>query len=197
VTPTDDPPGDGRTRDRTERREADDLNRPVESTATTERGGAGVRRGTDGNAANARPGRELLLVLALGLVPWTVVVYTGGVDLLFPWGLVNTDPWQLTDLPSYLTVYTAGFQSLPARLQAWPVATGVHALAVGSALLTAADRCHLDGVEDRRLTAGLLVLAALVHLQVTLGLDRVGERSLPVGALLAFGVAWIVYPRSA
>ena len=130
-------------------------------------------------------------MLAVGLVPWTVVVHSTGVDLLFAWGLVDSNPWHLTDLLSYLTVYTAGFQSLPARLQAWPVATGVYALAVASAALpVVTDR------DDPRLTAGLLVLAGVVHLRVTVGLGRVGERSFPVGALLVLGVAWLVSRRS-
>jgi uncharacterized protein (TIGR04206 family) len=130
-------------------------------------------------------------VAALGVLPWTVVVYAGGVDLLFPWGLVNSNPWHLTDLPAYLTVYTRGFRSLPPRLQAWPLATGLYLLAVGGGVLSVSR----PEWGDARVTAGLLALAGAVHLQATLGLARIGERSLPVGAVLAFGVAWWVYAR--
>jgi len=168
----------------------------ADSQASTAPDGSDAGRATETDSgAVPRPAGErlrwkLVAVLALGLLPWTVVLHPAGVDLLFLWGLVNSNPWHLTDLFTYLTVYTAGFRSLPARLQAWPVATGLYALAVASATLSVvADR------DDPRLTAGLLVLAGLVHLQVTVGLDRVGERSLPVGAVLAFGVAWIVHTR--
>lgn len=138
-------------------------------------------------AVHAR--RSLVAVLAVGVVPWTVVWNGGGdFDLLFPWGLVNSSPWHLTDLIAYLTTYTAGFESLPPRLQAWPTATGVYLLAVGSAALAAPS-----GRGDPRLTAGLLALSGLVHLRVTLGLSRIGTRPVPVGAVLALGVALWVY----
>ncbi len=156
-------------------------------------GGRPSRPDADDPLAPARDGspagrRSLLAVLGLSVVPWTVVGYgAGDVDLLFLWGLVNSNPWQVTDVVAYLTVYTAGFESLPPRLRAWPVSSGLYLLAVASATVTAAsDR------GDPRLTAGLVALSALVHLRVTAGLSRVGERPLPVGVVLALVVAaWV------
>ncbi len=135
--------------------------------------------------------RSLWAVLSLVAIPWTVVFYPAGVDLLFPWGLVNSDPWHLTSLWSFLTVHTAGVGSLPPRLRAWPVAALLLALGVGAASLSAWRPAR----GDARVTAGCLALAGAVHLQVTLGLARVGELSVPVGAVLAFGVALLVLTR--
>jgi uncharacterized protein (TIGR04206 family) len=52
------------------------------------------------------------------------------------------------------------------------------------------------GPGDRRVTAGALVLAGLVHLRVTIGLATIGETPIPIGALLAFVVAWWYYTKS-
>jgi uncharacterized protein (TIGR04206 family) len=123
------------------------------------------------------------VVLASLSVPWTVVVYPGGVDFVFAWGLVNTNPLHLVPLSTYLLVYVdpAG---LPPRLLAWPVATGLVGLAAASAALAAVGR------EDRRVTAGLLVLGALVHARLTLGFLRLGETVVPLGTGLLLGGAW-------
>lgn len=153
--------------------------------------GAPTNRSSSRSRTANHPRRSLVAVGLLAVLPWTVVVYPAGVDLLFPWGLVNSNPWHLTDLVSYLTVYTAGFASLPPRLQAWPVGTGLYLLAVGSALVSALR----PGRGDPRVTAGLVALAGAVHLQVTAGLARVGEGALPVGSVLALGVGWWVYSR--
>lgn len=136
-----------------------------------------------------RDRRRPLLVAAIGLVPWTVVVYPNGVDLVFPWGLVNTNPPAVVDLPSYLFVYTAGPGSLPDRLTAWPESALLFGLAVGSASLAAVGR------EDSRITAALLGLAGVVHFRVALGLIRLGETAIPVGPALLLGAAWWAYGR--
>ncbi|PSQ20096.1 TIGR04206 family protein [Halobacteriales archaeon QS_8_69_26] len=131
------------------------------------------------------------MVVVLALLPWTVVVHPGGVDLVFGWGLVNTNPLGVVDLPSYLFVYTPGPRSLPSRLVAWPGSTALFVLAVASASLGVVGR------EDRRVTAALLALAGLVHLRVALGLVRVGGTALPVGSALMLGTAWWVLGRPA
>ncbi len=180
MTPTAADPPDGQSQS-----EGDDAPDPRPSTV----GPRGREHAEDETPSVSDGRRSLAAVLLLLVVPWTVVQYGGGdVDFLFLWGLVNSSPWHLTDLFAYLTVYTAGFESLPPRLQAWPAGSGLYLLAVGSAALAA-----LSDRGDPRLTAGLLALAALVHLRVTAGLSRVGEQPLPVGALLALGVAWWVY----
>jgi uncharacterized protein (TIGR04206 family) len=135
----------------------------------------------------SRSRRRLLVVAVLGVVPWTVVSYPSGVDLILPWGLVATDPVSVVDLYTYLFVYTGGPATLPDRLVAWPVATLSYALALGSVAL------GLVGSEDRRVSAGLLFVAGVAHLQVTLGLRRIGVDAYPLGAALSFLVAWWVF----
>ena len=129
------------------------------------------------------PSRALGTVF-VGLVPWTVVLRAGELDAVFLFGLFNTNPPHLVDLYSYVFVFSGGPGGLPDRLLAWPVATGLFCLAGVSLALGAVDH------EDRRVTAGLFFLAGIVHLQVTLGLVRIGETALPVGPLLSFVLAW-------
>ena len=132
--------------------------------------------------------RRLLALLALGLVPWTVVV-EGDVTLLFPFGLVNADPFHLTPLDDYLR-FARGFAALPEYLQAWPVSVGCYLAALASAL---------GGVvwsEDRRVTGGLIALVGLSHVTVAVGLSRaIGRLALPLGPVLAFAIAgWLYWP---
>jgi uncharacterized protein (TIGR04206 family) len=135
---------------------------------------------------STRP-RRLAAVVALGLVPWTVVVYPGGLDLIFPWGLVDPASRSVVDLYTYLFVYTGGPATLPDRLLAWPIASAVYGFGtLGVAL-------GLRGYEDRRVTAGLLFVAGVAHLQVTLGLRRIGADAYPVGAVLSFLLARYVF----
>ncbi|WP_227354808.1 TIGR04206 family protein [Haladaptatus salinisoli] len=126
-------------------------------------------------------GRRLAL-LALGLVPWTVLVARGGTTFVFPWGLVEPTTLHVTTLPDYLFVYTAG---LPDRLLAWPVSVLCYLLALA---------CAFAGrFEDRRVTAGLLVLAGASHASFALGLVTGVSRSglvVPVGPVALWLVAW-------
>ena len=132
------------------------------------------------------PQRRLLTLLALGLVPWTVVV-EGDVTLLFLFGLVNADPLHLTPLDDYLR-FVRGFAALPEHLQAWPVSVGCYLAALASALGGVAWR------EDPRVTGGLVVLVGLSHAGVAIGLSRgIGRIALPIGPVLALGVAWWLY----
>jgi len=127
--------------------------------------------------------RRLLAVAALFLVPWTVVPDGANLALVFPWGLANTAPPGVTTLPEYLLVYTRG---LPRYLRAWPVATILHACALASA---GAGRFRM-GLEDRRVTGGLLALAGVSSLRVTLGLLGSGAVAVPLGTAAAWTVAW-------
>lgn len=132
------------------------------------------------------PRRRLLVVLALGLVPWTVLV-GGEVTLLFPFGLVNANPLHLTTLDDYLR-FARGFAALPRYLQAWPVSVGCYLAALASALAGVVWR------EDPRVTGGLVVLAGLSHTGVAIGLSRgIGRITLPLGPVLAFAIAWWYY----
>jgi uncharacterized protein (TIGR04206 family) len=132
---------------------------------------------------------RLLAVLLAGLLPWTVVYFGGESTFVFSFGLVNTDPLQVVDLYRYLFVYTDG---LPRRLQAWPVGVLLYAGALASAI------GGLRALEDPRLTGGLLFFAGLAHAQVTYGLYRAygpaaGVTVIPLGAILAWVVAWWYY----
>jgi uncharacterized protein (TIGR04206 family) len=136
-------------------------------------------------------GSSLFGVLALWVVPWTVIPYPSGVTLIFPWASATTNPLHVTSLWAFIARNPGGIEQLPPRLFAWPLAT---VLLVGAVLGALAGRF---GHEDRRLTAGMLVLAGVVHLRVTIGLAGIGETAVPIGSLLAFGVAWWHYAGSA
>jgi uncharacterized protein (TIGR04206 family) len=127
--------------------------------------------------------RRLLAVAALFLIPWTVVPSGANLALVFPWGLANTTPPGVTTLPDYLLLYTRG---LPRHLRAWPVATVLHACALASA----GAGTFRTGLEDRRVTGGLLALAGVSSLQVTLGLLGTGVVAVPLGTAAAWTVAW-------
>ena len=138
------------------------------------------------SATPPAPRRRLLALLALGIVPWTVVV-EGDVTLLFSFGLVNANPLHLTPLDDYLR-FAQGFAALPEYLQAWPVSVGCYLAAIASALGGVAWR------EDRRVTGGLVVLTGLSHVGVAIGLSRgIGRIALPLGPVLALAIAWWLY----
>jgi uncharacterized protein (TIGR04206 family) len=130
----------------------------------------------------ALSGRRLAL-LALGIVPWTILVAPGGTTLVFPWGLFDPTTLHVTTLPDYLFVLTSG---LPGRLIAWPVSVLCYLFALASAF---AGR-----FEDRRVTAGLLVLAGASHASFALGfvfgVAQVGLVVLPLGPVALWLVAW-------
>lgn len=170
-------------------REVERAGSPSDGHDGTTDGSAGTGETTTGREGERLDRLRPPMVAAIALVPWTVVVYPRGIDLVFPWGLVNTNPLAVIDLYSYLFAFTGGYASLPARLTAWPQSTVLFALALASACLAVVDR------EDPRVTAAFLALAGLVHLQVALGLLRLGETALPVGPAVLFGAAWWVFGR--
>ncbi|MFB6304358.1 MAG: TIGR04206 family protein [Haloferacaceae archaeon] len=131
--------------------------------------------------------RRVLAVLALAAVPWSVQVFAArDATLLFPWGLVNTNPLQVTTLYHYLFVYTAG---LPDFILAWPLSVALYLLA-----LVSAGVGRLAGREDPRVTGGLLVLAGVAQLSVASGFSvQPGRVAYPVGTGALWLVAWWVY----
>jgi uncharacterized protein (TIGR04206 family) len=133
---------------------------------------------------DASGARRLLVVLALGLVPWTIAV---GVDWTFvlPFGLVNSDPWALVWLDDYLRFSPFGrYQAI----ETYVLGVGVYAGALLSALGGA------FGVEDRRLTGGLLVVAGVAQFPlVGLYWRLSGPDAVPVGSLLLVLAAWRLY----
>jgi uncharacterized protein (TIGR04206 family) len=127
--------------------------------------------------------RRLAAIVALGLVPWSIVLAGRELTLVFAFGLVDPQPFHLTDLYTYVTAYTRG---LPQFLRAWPIGTGIYALAV----LSAVSGVLFDR-EDRRVTALLLVLVGLTQLSFAWGFTRRSYTvAFPVGTVLAWTIVW-------
>ena len=133
--------------------------------------------------------RHLGALLAIGLLPWLVVVYPGGTDFVFAWGLLDTRPLRFLTLYDYLFVHTLGPAALPGHLLAWPLSTLFYLVALANAALSAVDR------EDRRVTVGLLVLVLAMNLRLWWGLSRARGHALivPVGAVLVLVFVWWVH----
>jgi len=133
-------------------------------------------------------GRRLIAVILLGLAPWVVVLFPGQFDLVFAWGWINSENWNVVTMWDYLFEYTRGFGALPRHLQAWPLATLLYCCALFSAASGAAvDR------EDRRVTAGLLVLAALSMLRYTVGFGHPSATVVPLFIPAVLVVCWWFY----
>ena len=138
--------------------------------------------------AYATPRKRLLAVFALLAVPWTVLSLGGEYTLVFGFGLFNTNPPQLVMLFGYLFRFTAGPETLPEYLLAWPTSLLLYGGALASAL------GGVLGYEDRRVTAGLLVFAGLAQVSVALGLSRaIGRLAIPLGTGCLWLVAWWFY----
>jgi uncharacterized protein (TIGR04206 family) len=123
-------------------------------------------------------------LVALGGLPWVALLNApGDTTFVMAWGLLNTNPWHVLVLPSYLAA-TQGLGSLPWSLQVWPLSAGVE----GGALA---------GREDVRVTAGLLVLSAVGSLSVWWGfLERGTIGAVPVGGVAtAVACWWLYWPR--
>lgn len=150
-----------------------------------------------------RPVRiQWLVVLALCAVPMTLVPSTPGVTVVTLWGFLTVDTaaagLDISGYPvwRYFLDQPRPFDTLPASIQAWPLAVGFHVLAAGSATSGVILRR-----EDRRLTGGLLVLAAVASLWVSVGVaTRFGVGSttgwfsvLPIGALVTLAVVGVGY----
>mgnify|MGYP000026499584 FL=1 len=133
--------------------------------------------------------RRLLAVLAVGALPWTVLL-VGQTTFVFSFGLVSLDPFHLTNVYEFLFVYT---DALPRRLQAWPAGILLYAGALTSAV------AGLWDFEDPRLTGGLLAFAGVAHAQVSYGLFRAYGLPLselpvlPLGAIASWAVVWWYY----
>ncbi len=127
--------------------------------------------------------RRLLAVLGLAVLPWTVVVHPESTTLLFPFGLVDPSTGHVTDLYNFTFTYT---RDLPNYLAAWPFGVGLYLLALANvALGLLFDR------EDRRVTAGLLVLVGLTQVSVAWGfLRRPGYTAFPFGTMACWLAVW-------
>lgn len=142
---------------------------------------------TDSSDTTRYHARRLLAVLCLALVPWSIQQFArGDVTFVFAWGLLNTNPVNVTTLFDFLFRYTQG---LPEYILAWPVGVGCYLVAVASAVVGA-----VTGREDRRLTAAALVLAGATQLELARGFSvQPGRTAWPLGTVLLWAVAGYVY----
>jgi uncharacterized protein (TIGR04206 family) len=135
--------------------------------------------------AHSTPGRRLLALLAVAVVPWTVVFIGNEVTLLFPFGVFNSNPPQLMDL---YTLLSFGWR-LPRNPELVPLSYTFYALALVSVAVGA-----VRDAEPERLTAGLLVLAGVTHVGVAYSVAyRLQWTPVPVGSLLLLAAAWWFY----
>jgi len=119
--------------------------------------------------------RVVAVAVLAGLVPWVVVVWSDGAYPLFSGGFLYTESLTFTSLPAW--VERTG--TVPPQYRAWPIATALWLAGVLAA----------GWGGDRRLTAGLLALAAGSVLSLSLALSRQQSvTGIPVGAL-ALGAA--------
>lgn len=147
--------------------------------------------------------RECIALLALLAVPIAAVPAPGGKPTVVSlWGLVNTGAAGLSGGVGLYPIWTyfldqpRAFSALPVSIRVWPLGVGFHLLAACSAGLGV-----VFGREDRRVTAGLLVCAAVATLWVGLGVaGRFGVGAgaswltvLPVGPVVTLGVVWAAY----
>jgi len=139
------------------------------------------------NPSSPSPLARLFVLLALLAVPWSVQVFAvGDATFVFAWGLVNTNPLSVTTLFDFLFVYTRG---LPAYILAWPLSTLLYTAAVASAVVG-----WRTGREDPRVTAGLLVVAAVAQVRLAWGFSvQPGRVALPVATIAFLAVAWWGY----
>lgn len=129
--------------------------------------------------------RRVVALLAVGLLPWVVVVSRGEVGLVLAWGLADPATADVTTLPAYVRL--TGGLAVSRYLLAWPVATLLYLAAVASAVAGVAV-----GREDRRVTAGLLVLVGAVLVPVAAGVGRqAGVVAAPVGTAVCWAAAWV------
>jgi uncharacterized protein (TIGR04206 family) len=128
---------------------------------------------------------RLIVILVLGVIPWTVITTGGFVMLVFPFGFVNVDPWHLLTLLEYL--HFSGGQTTQ-YIGMWPIGALLYAVTFLSAV------SGVFGYEDRRLTGGFLVSTALSQIPFVLGFaQRLRYSAYPVGIVLMFVVAWWFY----
>jgi len=174
---------------------------PGPETARARRSESDDGVGRSDRVARAARRNAWFLVVALLAVPMAVIP---GDDLTVVslWGFLNAGGSGLGaggyPVWAYFLEQPRPFGALPASIRAWPLAIGFHSLAAASAVAGVAV-----GREDRRVTGGLLALAAAASLWVSVGVATrfgVGTTSgwlavIPVGALVTLAVVVGAYGR--
>ena len=129
--------------------------------------------------------RRLVVVALLGLVPWTVLIIGSELTLIFPAGLVNTNPLQFVSIYDFFVRFTVG---LPSFIRSWRTGVLLYLVALASAGSGVVWR------EDPRITALSLVGAALSQVGVLVGFNRrLGYVALPVGTVAMLVAVWWYY----
>ncbi|MFB6177477.1 MAG: TIGR04206 family protein [Halobaculum sp.] len=128
----------------------------------------------------------LAAVTLAGLLPWSVQSFVGGeIFLRFAWGGVSFEPAFTVQLLAEYPLFAG-----PPILFQWALSTGVWLLALASA---ASARI---GLEDPRVTVGLLAVAGLLNLSVALDFGIQPSRTgYPTGTLFLWAVAVWRYRR--
>lgn len=135
--------------------------------------------------------RAAVAVLLLGLLPWSVLWQGDDVAFVMAWGLFHPNGLHVHSLYVLLTESWPSYWLLPHSLRVWPVGTLLYGVALASAGAGVVFRR-----EDPRVTGGLLVLAGIAALWVSLGLATrtVGDViAIPVGTVGLWLVAWWWY----
>ncbi|WP_200530608.1 TIGR04206 family protein [Halorubrum sp. LN27] len=171
--------------------------------SASDRSGRDDRRGGPDARRSSRTDRLVGWLLVVGLLAVPMAVIPGDdLTIVSLWGFVGAPGSDgvlgVGGYPvwAYFLDQPRSFGSLPASIRAWPLAIGFHLLAAASATAGVAL-----GREDRRVTGGLLALAAAASLWVAVGVAvRFGAGAtagwlavLPVGALATLAVAVGVY----
>ncbi|WP_262178559.1 TIGR04206 family protein [Haloarcula laminariae] len=134
-------------------------------------------------AADSR--RRLGVVALLGLCPWTVLVIGSELTLVFPAGLVNTNPLQFVSIYDFFFRFTEG---VPSFIESWRTGVLLYLVALASVVSGVVWR------EDPRITALSLVGAALSQVGVLVGFNRrLGYVALPVGTVGMLAAVWWYY----
>ena len=129
--------------------------------------------------------RRLAVVALLGVVPWTVLIIGSELTLVFPAGLVNTNPLGVISIFAFFGQSTTG---LPSFIESWGAGVVLYCVALASAISGVVWR------EDPRITALSLLGAALLQVEVFLGFNRrLGYLALPVGTVAILAVVWWYY----
>jgi len=124
-----------------------------------------------------RSRRRVLLVLLAGVLPWAAVTWNDGFYLVFSGGYTTSG---LSGFSSILTFVTTPRVS-PPYWDAWPLAAVLYLAALALVALSVTGR-----FDDRRVTAGFLVLTGLEVLWFSLGVS--GQRGI---LTLPLGTVWL------
>lgn len=154
---------------------------------------AGSDDGRGGSGVRGTPRRRLAVLLVLLVAPWTVILVGDDVaTLIFLPALVTAPGGAGTGAPVHVVplweLFAAG-GGLPRNAELLPASVLLYLSGLASAAWGA-----LRGREDARVTASLLLLAAVTHLGVAFAFrHRPAYAPVPVAPVVLLGVVWWYY----